>query len=130
MVALVPQPPVATSPCVYFLGTPPASRPTQTSRPSSFMTNSFSRASASAGRFFLSCRNWKPYISLNPTPAQRYPIVCVLKQERSNWVIVLRDRSAMRPTFHDRFERLITCASSVPSIVLPSTVPAFCHFWL
>ena len=71
MVAVVPHPPVATSPWVYFLGAPPASSPTQTSRPSSFITNSFSLASASAGRYFLSCRNWKPYISLRPTPAQR-----------------------------------------------------------
>src|SRR3972149_4723207 len=127
MVALVPQPPVAVSPCVYFFGVPLASRPTQTSRPSSFTSNSFPRACASAGRYVLSRRNWKPYISPRLTPAQRYAMVYVVKQERFDPVIFFRDRSAMRPTLHDRFERLITCASSVPSIVLPSTVPAFCH---
>ena len=71
--------------------------------------------------------NRKPYISPNVTPAQRNAIVCVEKHGRLNSVILWRERSATRPTRHCRLELLINCASSVPSIVLPSTVPAFCH---
>src|SRR3990172_2316921 len=130
MVTVVPQPPVSVSPCVYFFGCPAASRPTYTSSPSSFTSNSFARACASAGRYVLSCRNAKPYISPRPPPAQRYAMVCVVKHERLNSVIVLRVRSATKPTVHDRLGRLTTCAWSVASYVLPSTVPAFCHCWL
>src|SRR5687768_12266527 len=92
--------------------------PTHTRMPSLLRANSAARAVASAGSSLASFRKRKPYIAPSVSPAQRKAIVFVVKQERLNSVILLRDRSATRPMRHVNVGRRTSCASSVASYVL------------
>ena len=68
-----------------------------------------------------------PYIVLRSSPTQRYEIVAVRTQTAVELAMWFRERSAVMPIFHDVVPRRNISASNVPSSVLPTTVPAFCH---